>query len=217
MISPDDLESVQMRIEDTERRLTEKIGELPFKVNAKPSKPKKQQVAIKCASCSTPQTIQMRIRKGAKKLVKCDTCENYSQVSALDSDDVDVTQVPMYEFVGNCPVCVTEIREQIPAYAGAMITPTCPNCEVRLLLSKTATDANLKIPRAKRNEISSQVVGAVREKLPDRPWPKHIHKTIATELKLSNSIVSRAIGSLIEQGYFPLEENGESNAEKNGT
>ena len=114
----------------------------------------------------------------------------------------------MYGYAGPCPMCGSGIVAEVPEFSGATVSTTCESCEVQLLLSKSSSGANLRIPKASRREMPKHLVDAVREKLPPRPWPTHIHKSIAADLNVSNSVVSRIIGHLIEQGYFPL--TGES-------
>ena len=210
VISPDDLAAVESRIEETEKRLTEKIVALPFKVHPKAAKSKKDDITIACASCEAQIQVRLRPRKGSRKLVKCPTCTMYSKVTVIDDSEMDIVPVPMYEFTGLCPLCSSNICEQVPNYAGAMVSITCNSCDVQLLLSKSSSDANLRIPKGSRRQMPQKLVDTVFDKLPQRPWPTHIHKTIATEMGVSNSVVSRIIGHLIEQGNFPPESKPES-------
>lgn len=205
VVSPDDLAAIQSRIEETEQRLTEKISALPFKVHPKSTKPRKEDIIAPCASCDTQMGIRLRLRKGAKKLIKCATCDNYSLVRVLDDGELDVVHIPMYEYTGVCPMCSSEITEQVPDHAGATVSTTCESCDVQLLLSKSSGGANLRIPKGSRREMPQKLVDAVHDRLPQRPWPTHIHKSIATELGVSNSVATKIIGNLIEQGHFPIE------------
>lgn len=51
-----------------------------------------------------------------------------------------------------------------------------------------------------RTEISDYLLEKIFEKIPPRPWPMHLHKTIATELKVQNKLVERCIAKLISEG-----------------
>ena len=205
VVSPEDLAAVQSRIAETETRLTEKIGALPFRVQPKAPKSRKKDIDIACASCDADISVRLRLRKGAKKLVSCKTCDSYSKVCVVEDGELDVTAVPIYEFSGGCPLCQTAVNAEVPDFAGAMSTIICSSCDVKLVLSKSSAGANLRIPKATRKQMPQKLVDAVIAKLPDRPWPTHIHKSIATELGVSNGAISRIIGHLIEQGHFPLE------------
>lgn len=206
VVSSDDLAAVQSRIEETEQRLTQKIGALPFKVSPKPSKSGKQDVVVNCASCDAEMKIRLRRRKGTKKLHKCAVCESYSQISVVGDGEFDVTPIPMYDFEGSCPLCRADVFAQIPDFVSAMTSIKCNSCDVQLVLSKASTGANLRIPKATQKQMPQKLVEAVVSRLPpQRPWPTHIHKSIATELGISNGQVSRIIGQLIDKGQFPLE------------
>lgn len=50
--------------------------------------------------------------------------------------------------------------------------------------------------------IDDDFLEEVKNKLPSQPWPKGIHKVIATELGCSNAKVFRAITALISRGIF---------------
>ncbi|MEZ6138686.1 MAG: hypothetical protein R3C53_27695, partial [Pirellulaceae bacterium] len=105
-----------------------------------------------------------------------------------------------------CPLCSSGVESQIPDFLGGMVTLNCKKCDVELLASRAGSGVNLRIPKGNSRQVPSRIVELVRERLPKRPWPTHIHKSIAADLNLSNGVVSRAIGRLIEQGFFPLDD-----------
>jgi len=203
LVSPGDLTAIQSRIAETEHRLTNMIISLPFKVPPKPKKSQKETVTVTCASCESANDIQLRLRKGAKKLVKCKACECYSLVKVIDNDEMDIVPIPMYKYFGECPLCSSDIDKEVANHPGASVSFECYSCGSKLILSKSTEGANLRIPKGYRKQTPQKLVELVLDKLPQQPWPQHVHKTIAKELGISNGAASRAIGKLIESGAFP--------------
>ena len=58
-------------------------------------------------------------------------------------------------------------------------------------------------------EITEELIAEVKSLLPPQPWEKHIHKTIANKLQISNSHVQRAINELIQRGDLYHQIDGE--------
>jgi hypothetical protein len=65
-----------------------------------------------------------------------------------------------------------------------------------------------RIRGERRKRVPNGVLESVREKLPEQPWPKGVHKEIAQSLGLSNAIVSAAIDELIATGVFKDQVDG---------
>lgn len=51
-----------------------------------------------------------------------------------------------------------------------------------------------------RNEITEKLLERVFEKIPPKPWPRHIHKIIAFQLEIQNSLAESCITKLISEG-----------------
>lgn len=52
-------------------------------------------------------------------------------------------------------------------------------------------------------EITPSLLTRVMHSLPSRPWPPHVHKLVASELRIANSLAQRAITILMRAGHFP--------------
>lgn len=61
----------------------------------------------------------------------------------------------------------------------------------------------------KRKSIPNHQIDAIKNELPDQPWPRGIHKEVARKLGLSNGLVSAAIDILITRGIFKDQIDGE--------
>lgn len=62
--------------------------------------------------------------------------------------------------------------------------------------------------------LDEEILTQIRNKLPEQPWIKGIHKTVATELNVPNKLVSIAIQQLISKGVFKNQVDGKIIDEK---
>ena len=53
-----------------------------------------------------------------------------------------------------------------------------------------------------RNELSDYLLNKVKGKLQINPWPRNVHKIIATELEIQNLLAQKCINKLINDGHF---------------
>jgi hypothetical protein len=53
------------------------------------------------------------------------------------------------------------------------------------------------------SEAKDAMLQAVQDALPPTPWPKNIHKTIATQLGITNRKAHDCINELVERGVWP--------------
>jgi hypothetical protein len=212
------LAHLHQRSASLERELVEKLKELPFRVTAPPKKRSKKEISLACPSCNKTSKVTIRIRPGAKKLLHCPHCKNWLKVETRHDEKVDVTEVAMYHFDAPCPVCSSMFHGEIPDYRGTMEHMACPSCSMPLKISRSTEDINIRLDGSLREHLPQKLVEAVMKRLPEQPWPKHIHKEIADDLGVSNTLVQRIIGSQIAQGVLaapsspvePLSTNGDA-------
>ncbi len=57
--------------------------------------------------------------------------------------------------------------------------------------------------------LDSELLELIKTKLPDQPWRTGIHKEIASEIEVSNKLVSIAIQQLIAKGDFKQQIDGQ--------
>ncbi|WP_158267601.1 potassium channel family protein [Adhaeribacter arboris] len=53
-----------------------------------------------------------------------------------------------------------------------------------------------------RSVVTDYLLFKVKDSLPPQPWPKHIHKKIATELEIQNLLAQKCIDRLIKDGHI---------------
>jgi hypothetical protein len=71
--------------------------------------------------------------------------------------------------------------------------------EVKVKVKKAPTPPNI---------LDEILLELIQNKLPKQPWPTGIHKVIASEINVSNHLVSLAIQQLISKGIFMHQING---------
>jgi hypothetical protein len=208
LVSVDDLSNIERLIANTEERIYQKFIDLPFKFISRSIKPKKEDISIKCPTCSAELKTKFRRKKDGKKLVSCMKCGQYILIHGVNEEETQIVLIKPYHYTGICPLCNTPIEFEIADYPGTTKSVKCNNCEINLLVSKTIESFNIKPHRPLKEDIPQKIIDQVRSLLPDhRPWPTHIHKQIAEQLGYSNKLVSRVISNLISQGHYPLSEN----------
>lgn len=204
--------SIKKSMMETERRLENKIQALPFKIQKSSPKTQKKDIVVECPECEEQIPARIRLQSGVRKLLQCSNCQRYFSIQQLSDRIREVLLVPIYSFLTICPICSNDFKEELPDWQGAMKRVECEKCGFPLIISKTADDVNTKVYKPFRRKITEKLINLVFEKLPERPWPTEIHKEIAKELGLSNSMVTRAINHLINSGKIqkPSIEDGAS-------
>ena len=72
---------------------------------------------------------------------------------------------------------------------------------------ETTDDTSFTL-RGKTEQESQLLLEAVKEELPDQPWPKGTHKQIREKFELSGSEYQKCIDALIERGDYLQQEDG---------
>lgn len=77
-------------------------------------------------------------------------------------------------------------------------------------LFKESEVKKVKVKKAPKPPImlDDKLLTLIQNKLPNQPWPTGIHKVIASEINVSNHMVSIAIQQLISKGVFKHQING---------
>ena len=56
--------------------------------------------------------------------------------------------------------------------------------------------------------LDEKIILTIKERLPPQPWETGVHKKVASELRMSNKLVSIAIQQLIGKGVFKNQIDG---------
>ncbi len=206
VVSYEEIESIQKHIDQIEQGLEQKLKALPFGFRAIAStrKPKKRNVEIPCPNCNSLNIVNIRPRGGARKVFHCEDCNTHIKIVYSNATDYTTEIIPLIDIEVECPLCKSSIPNNIPNIPGALKKITCRECELQIIVTKKKDGVNIKTGYAKN--IPQKVLDIVLDKLPPQPWEKSIHIKIAEELGLSNTVVNKAIGVLLNQGKFPNEK-----------
>ncbi|MFG1491332.1 hypothetical protein ABMA58_18930, partial [Oceanospirillum sp. HFRX-1_2] len=174
----------------------------------------RRDVSIGCPKCDEELTYRKRSKRNTAKKVECKACKS-KYVSRYDeakgSFYLEVSKdIP--EKV-ECEDCGSSIPFLLNSFPGSVSDKACDQCsasyrmvryhngEVRLKRIGVAPSGGMK--------LTDDIVDKVKLQLPDQPWPKHIHKSVAQELGISNGMAQKAIRKLINDGVFKEQINGQ--------
>lgn len=216
VVSYDEIESIQKHIDKIEQGLEQKLSALPFGVRTIPTtkKPKRKDVEIICPNCDSQNTVNIKPRNGARKTFHCEDCDTHVRVIFSNQVDYTTQIIPLKKLKVDCPLCKTQISEELPNIPGALKQVHCDQCDLHFLITMRKDGVNIKTGYTKN--IPPKILDMVEERLPvQQPWEKGIHIKIAEELGLTNTVVNKAINTLIKQGKITYENHDSSEIETN--
>jgi ribosomal protein S25 len=106
------------------------------------------------------------------------------------------------------------MQDEIDPFPTSTIITKCDKCNAGLRVIRTVKDIKIKLIQAgqalpqKPLVIDEEMIGRVKNELPQQPWPKGISKVVATKLNLSTTIVHLIIQELIKRGIFNQQIDG---------
>lgn len=188
-----DLLQIEKRIENLSSSIDDKIAMLPFSPTVTQTRNSKSSISAACPVCRSAIKLRMRRTPGASKIVECESCGHYLQLTIDEAQDVLIEALQTKTFEYNCPYCRADNAVQLPDAVGAHTVKDCVGCDLSLYvsLSKSGISANIT-PR----KVPEEVLQVVFDALPDPPWPKGVQDQIAQRLGLTTKLVNRAIAIL---------------------
>jgi hypothetical protein len=87
-----------------------------------------------------------------------------------------------------------------------IVIPYVKNIKQRLKTSKLFSELTIKFIKHPK-EFDESIILAVDSFLPNQPWKKGIHKKVAEEFNISNSIASKIMVELIKRGKYKPQKN----------
>jgi hypothetical protein len=105
-----------------------------------------------------------------------------------------------------CEISISGKQRHIKQYIKLLRT-TVKNCNALFTESEVKIVKDKKAPK-QPIVLDDQLLTLIQNKLPNQPWPTGIHKVIASEINVSNHMVSIAIQQLISKGVFKHQING---------
>ncbi len=174
----------------------------------------RRDVSLECLNCGEKIEYRQRGKPNTAKKVKCKSCKA-KYVSRYDeptskfylelSKDIQETI--------ECEDCKEIFSATLNSFPSSAVNARCSNCSAKYrLIRYHSGDVHLKrIGDGATNapKLTDELIEKVKSRLPDQPWPKHIHKAVARELGMSNGMAQKAIRKLIENGAFKEQINGQ--------
>lgn len=205
-VSPDSATSQQgidiveevRAVRDEVRRMARTIG-IPVAATRKQSRWPAKRFALPCPSCESLLFLTQKAKPGLRKGVVCKDCDASLMLSIdANGNGALAGRRELPERV-DCPECSAELELLLDELIGATHVLKCGDCEAYIRISRAMTGLRISVGPP---DLTDKMVENVRHALPLQPWPKGIHREVATSLDLPPNIVQRAIKRLISSGAF---------------
>ncbi|KDC51032.1 hypothetical protein [Pseudoalteromonas fuliginea] len=173
----------------------------------------KRNLVKNCPSCNKNISYIQRAKHGSAKPLTCENC-SISLISIYDEnlDDFGVNVSGLKSENFNCPSCTKKIIGDVHTVPNQKNIIKCKECSVDIILNRST--AGKVVTTVKPEEIltglviDDEFISRVETLLPVQPWPQHVHKDIATQIKASNASVQKAIKQLILSGKVKEQKDG---------
>jgi predicted RNA-binding Zn-ribbon protein involved in translation (DUF1610 family) len=177
----------------------------------------KQDVQGKCPQCGIDVSYRQRPIARSWKALECQSCGT-KFLSRYREEQGFVLERRMFAHEKTqCLSCSSILNVELDTCPGSSAIASCEGCKEVMRVSRNADGTiNVKLSGHSQRVLSKQqkvqftddVIQKVKEKLPQQPWPKGIHKSIAEDLNLHPTLVNRAINELIRRGIFKPQIDG---------
>lgn len=188
------------------RNISSAVGAVPV-VRPRALGRRRVEVEQPCPSCGELLHYKQRERKNTTKVVTCTSCEAKAISRYAPDEGFHLEPVRLIEENVACPHCQGLCEVMLQNTTGSTDTIKCIHCGGEVRVSRAATEVRTK-PLEGVPKLDEDLISSVEKKLPEQPWPRHIHKKIASELNVSNNIAQAAIQELIRRGKFKLQIEG---------
>lgn len=226
---PDDPKISQTEVVKIGKQISDLRKELNFAMNSvsgtfirtprNTSQTKKLDVVLPCPYCETELTYRQRPKVSSFKLVPCANCKHKSYAKWDDVIGFSLVKEENVEEKYSCPWCDTEIITSLSNFPHSKAISICQNCKGSSQIIRTA-NAKFNIhqigsPNAAptpvthiKVEIDEEKLELIRQLVPDQPWEKGMHKSVAEKACLPINIVRYHISELIRRGIFKPQIDG---------
>jgi ssDNA-binding Zn-finger/Zn-ribbon topoisomerase 1/Tfp pilus assembly protein PilE len=182
----------------------------------RPARSSRNVVETRCPVCQKVLTYKQKPKETGIKALRCTSCGS-NLVSRYNKDAgfrLELRQ-PIKERV-SCPNCSLSVEAELDQVPSTTVKVECSNCGAKLRIvrivdglrvTQTGPPMQVSVENV-APKLDEQLIERVRDELPKQPWPKGIHKIIATKLTLTHAVVYSAISELIRQGVFNPQIDG---------
>lgn len=198
--------------EDLSKLIGDITGRRPVPVISRKSI--RRDVVEECPKCGGSIQYRQKAKNNTAKKVECKLCKN-KFVSKFDSTNKKFYLELNEDLIEKveCESCKNTISAALSTFPGSATALDCEKCKAKYRMIRTV-DGTITLRRIEAalpiaKELTPDLLEKVKLALPDQPWERGIHKAVANEVGLSNSLVTKAIRKLIEDGTFNEQIDGE--------
>lgn len=205
----------EQSVVDARLSLDDLLGDTGYSLNESESI---NRVTRQCPSCSTMFSYDQHTRSDNYRHLRCPkaSCNTFLiSVYKNATRKIDLREPRMKLHEVACAICQEPNEISVPDCDGGRGKQKCKCGNIITLKydkNHELIEHNSKaLPKSLEDDmlpISEELIQAVKSRLPEQPWEKHIHKTIAQELGASNSQVNKATQELIRRGDFYQQVDG---------
>lgn len=214
-----DTDVIKAEIEDIRqdlRVMVASVGLTQATLSRRPRRPKFD-VKAKCPECSADIEYRQKPIVNPSKAIECKSC-GVKLISKYIPEKGFVLGPRTYlvETI-RCPSCQHTFNVKMDTFLGSFLVIVCDGCHCEIRLARTGegairvtlpAESQITLSKPSAVQLSEAIIQQVKEKLPQQPWPKGIHQSIATALNLRPAIVYRAIQELIQREVFRPQKDG---------
>ncbi|HBH7918731.1 TPA: hypothetical protein ACF311_004614 [Vibrio parahaemolyticus] len=208
------VDAVDKRVNQLKREVSNLAANITgshINVTRNPKSAERERIKTQCPACNGDIEYSQRGKKGSAKPISCKHCRT-KLVSNYDDEHskfrLVVAELKNETF--HCPTCEASTSCKVDTRLNKRATLDCSSCNTKLVVvRKGSGQLNINGHRTlPTQEINDEFIELVRKELPQQPWEKHIHKTVARKLDVTNTAVQKAIDKLIATGVFKEQKDG---------
>ena len=198
--------------EEIKRSLRNLAAEFSGSAFRSKQRPNFQHVETFCTSCTAPIKYGQRAKEDDCKAIQCKNCNTNLISRYRESTGFVLTVRRNLSEEVTCPECSYKQSVELDEWPTASTTSVCTSCDVTLRISRAEKGQLIKVASINQSRpsapLTEELLEVVRISLPEQPWPKGIHQTVAVKLSIKPSTVQKAIQHLIRTNVFMDQVDG---------
>ncbi|HSW14648.1 MAG TPA: hypothetical protein VLI06_17520, partial [Solimonas sp.] len=175
-------------------------------------RPSYQNIESVCPHCSSPIRYGQRTKENDRKAIQCKTCEVNLISTYREANGFSLTVRGHTTELVACPKCSAEQAINLDEWPSASETVGCNSCGTSIRVSRADNGRTVRVAEVNLQKplepLTPEIIDRVRAALPQQPWPKGIHQTVAAQLSLRPATVQKVIQHLIRTGVFMDQVDG---------
>ncbi len=210
LINENDDDSALLALTETRKHLDDLLSDTGLVLNVDE---KIKRVTRQCPKCRTVFGYDQHTRENNIRQLRCPKIGcNVNLISNYDEfeDKISLIEPEIEKIEADCQYCHETLSVWLPIHDKAQNSEKC-NCGniIKLKREDDSIQESHSMTASIQIEIDEDFLEKIKNLLPPQPWEKHIHKKLAKEVGVSNSVAHKAIKELILNGTFYNQIDGE--------